>query len=263
MSIWDDTDRAVIDPILDELQDALAKVTDNFEHRNYLRKRRGDEPLPGAPYITVSVETEHRVYPTMRVFNVDRVATFLDLHSDKVSDPKVEQVNPIMMRTAAIVSAVVHTNYHTLPVEIPMTKADLDAAVEAFAAEAERIMSTGTTACKDDVSAEQCSALVKAANPVNDFIFESTIGATWERYKQAVCARHGSAKVLDMPATDKRLNRMVVTTDYGKRTGMPLLRFFTHGVPLEFLYTETHQLALDAYNTYVEGVVRREKKTNG
>lgn len=255
-------DRPTVDPILDILHDSLSKVALNIEQRNHIRKMRGDEPLMGAPFITVSVATEHRSYSNVRVFYVDRLSTILDFHDEHVNDPKTEQVNPVTLRASAIISATVHTNVETLPMEFPLNKADLDAAVDAFVAEAERILSTGTTNRKDDVSSAQQSALVEAAKPVNEFVFDSAIGSTWSRYTQAISARHGRSKVVEMPATDKRLHRMVVIEEYGTRRGVPLSKFLTHGVPLEFLYTETAQVALDAYASYVESLTRREKRDN-
>jgi hypothetical protein len=256
-----DDQRREADPILLALTETLRKVDTNFQERQTIRRQRGDDPLPGKPFITVTVETEHRTY-TGHMFDMwSSLDATLDLYDVSVTDPTVELADPCyIIRVESIVSARVAENPEFLPVEFAMTRATLDAAVESFIAKVDDILIPGPDKC--NITTEQCDALRDAAQPVNDLIFKSSIPSRWERYSRAIDARNGrTPKQRYMTEDHKTLNMIVVNTEDKHAHAIPLIKFLTHGVPLDFLYTETHQTCIDKYRLEAEDAARMRKRT--
>lgn len=249
-------ERIAPDPFLLHFAEVLKEVTDNFMERQHVRGARGDEPLTTMPFITVTIETESRTY-SGRVFDVRADDATIDLFHTGVRDPaKANETPKYTVRASSIVAGNVAENVKFLPVEFEMKKADLDAHVEEFLTTAESIFVPGSG--KHDLNSKQCDALREAAKPVFELIFKSNAVYRWEQYTTAIAARCSvNTDTIRMPSKDKRLNLMVATPHDGSRKGLSLLHFLTLGVPLEFLYTETHQQVLDSFADTAHDRARR------
>lgn len=257
------------DPILACLDADLRVISDNFHTCQAIRSKRGDTPKPGAPFLTVQVSTEHRTYHG-RIFTVDRSEGFLDLYDTTTTSPTLSARPPHLLRAASIIAVQVHENLHCLPVEFPMRRTDLDTHTAAFLAKAAAILAdpdydetaeTDPADILDRLCAIQaaepvrfahCKALRAAAQPVNDLIFGTIdIISRWERYTRNVCDSFGltDPKHRQSLDTNPHLNIEILNTDDPTPGSTTLLSFLTHGVPINFLYPDTHQQALDAYRT--------------
>lgn len=267
------SDHPETDPILDTLAEVLRLVDMNHHERQAARGQRGDTPLFGQPFITVTVETETRTY-TGRVFDISRTDAIVDLYNTEVTDPALATPDHII-RAAAIVAAHVEENTYLLPVEFPMARTDLDAHTASFITKAATIL---TNPDYDDadapvadvfdrllsatapvpVTTDQCDALREAARPVNDLMLDSPIPTKWDRYATYTTRTITGLDTRTVQALDDdpHLNVEILNTDDPAPGPTTLLKFLTFGVPLAFLDPETHQQALDAYRGQVRGQSR-------
>lgn len=254
------------DVILASLSETMRTVENNWAERQSARRQRGDNPTPGEPSITVTVDTEHRTY-NGRVFTVAPRDGYLDLYDLDTTTPRnLLTAAPTVIRAEAIVAARVKDNVDLLPVEFPMKATDLHTHVANFITQAAAILAdpdhdedattdpydvfdrlsqaTGPTL----VTTDQCQALRDAAEPVNSLMSASPIPTRWDRYAHGLTGQ----RTLHALDDDPHLNVTILNRDDPKPGPTTLLNFLTYGAPLNFLYPETHQQALDAYRSQVQ-----------
>lgn len=263
------------DPMLGTIIDAYHNIQTSIAERNTIRKNRGDSTTTTTPYVTVAAETEQRTY-TGRVFNVNGDDTVLDLYDNSVENPQTELANPRhTIRISSIVCIRVQERPDLLPVEFPMKRDEFHAAVASFIKTAATILTDPadySPADHDDqhvtddmladlinqtepvaVTYEQCEALRAAAQPVNNIMFNSSYISRWEKVARSIAASNGLRDKTVQPAydDDPHLNIEVINTDDPTPGKTTLLKFLTHGVPVNYLYPETHEQALRAYRTQI------------